>query len=119
MVNYDIAYSKVAYKYLFKAFYNTINKKEYDSQIWQKNIRHTNLIAIKNLIAIAKKDRKNRELLVIENKNKTAMVKVAKVSSVIDLGNKYSWVISNINIEIARDSRLTSIKQYWKCIGQI
>ena len=33
-VNYDIAHSKAAHKYLLKAFYNGMNKKEYDSQIW-------------------------------------------------------------------------------------
>lgn len=30
MVNYNIAYNKVAHKYLFKVFYNKINKKKYN-----------------------------------------------------------------------------------------
>lgn len=38
MVNYNIAYSKMANKYLFKAFYNRINKKnttyKFDSIIY-------------------------------------------------------------------------------------
>lgn len=32
-INYDSAYSKIAYKYLFKSFYNRINKKVYKLQI--------------------------------------------------------------------------------------
>ena len=32
-VNYNTAHSKVAYKYLLKAFYNRMNKKKYNSQI--------------------------------------------------------------------------------------
>ena len=53
-VNYDIAYSKAAHKYILKAFYNKTNEKEYNAQIWQHNIRHTNLIIIKGMI-ISKK----------------------------------------------------------------
>ena len=30
-VKYDKAYSKAAYKYIFKVFYNRTNKKEYDA----------------------------------------------------------------------------------------
>ena len=33
-INHDIAYSKMAYKYFLKVFYNRTNKKEYESQIW-------------------------------------------------------------------------------------
>lgn len=32
-VNYDITYSEVVHKYLLKAFYRWINKKEYELQI--------------------------------------------------------------------------------------
>ena len=32
-VKYDTTHSKIAHKYLLKAFYNRINKKEYDVQI--------------------------------------------------------------------------------------
>ena len=32
-INYNTAYSKMAYKYLLKTFYNRIKKKEYDLQI--------------------------------------------------------------------------------------
>ena len=53
-VNYDTAHSKAAYKYIFKVFYNRINKKKYESQIWQHNVRHTNIIAMKNVIILEK-----------------------------------------------------------------
>ncbi len=43
-VNYDTAHSEAAHKYLLKAFYNKTNKKEYDSQIWQHNVRHINIM---------------------------------------------------------------------------
>ena len=33
-VNYNTAYNKAMYKYFLKVFYNRINKKEYDLQIW-------------------------------------------------------------------------------------
>ena len=52
MVNYNTAHSKTAYKYLLK------DKKKYDLQIWQHNICHTNIIAIKNMIIEEKIKRK-------------------------------------------------------------
>ena len=54
MVNYNTAYSKAAHKYLFKAFYNKTNKKEYKLQVWQYNIWYTNIIAIKKVIILKK-----------------------------------------------------------------
>ena len=33
-INYKTAYSQTAHKFFFKAFYNKINKKKYDVQIW-------------------------------------------------------------------------------------
>ena len=39
---------------------------------------------------MAEKDEENKDLLVIENANKTAIAEVAKMSSAIDLRNKYS-----------------------------
>lgn len=41
------------------------------------------------------------------------------MSSIIDFKSKHNWVISNIDIDIARDLELISIKKYWRCIGQI
>lgn len=88
MVNYDTAYSKAAYKYLLKTFYNKTNKKEYDLQIRQHNICHIKIIAMKNVIIAAKRGRKNQELLV-EKVDKVAMVEVVRVLITIDVNNKY------------------------------
>lgn len=41
-----MAHHETVYKYLLKAFYKRINKKEYESQILQHNIRHTNILAM-------------------------------------------------------------------------
>ena len=59
-VNYNTAHSEAAHKYLLKAFYNRMNKKEYDSQIWQHNVRHTNIIAMKDVIIEEKARKKER-----------------------------------------------------------
>ena len=53
-VNYDTAHSEAAHKFFFKAFYNKTNKKEYNVQIWQHNIRHTNVIAMKDMVTSKK-----------------------------------------------------------------
>ena len=53
-INYDTAHSEAAHKYLLKAFYGRTNKKEYESQILKHNIRHTNVIAMQDVIIIAK-----------------------------------------------------------------
>ena len=53
-INYDTAHSEAAHKYLLKAFYWRTNKKEYKSQILEHNICHTNVIAIQDVILIAK-----------------------------------------------------------------
>ena len=74
---------------------------------------------MKDLIAVAEKDRENRKSLVMENVDKITMAEVVKVSNAIDLGNKYSWIISNGDIDVAGDLKLTDIKKYWRCVGQI
>lgn len=119
MVNYDTIHSKAEYKYFFKVFYNSTNKKKYNFQIQQHNICHTNIIAIKNMIVAAEKGKKNREPLAIENANKTVMAKFAKVSSTINLFNKYNEAISNADIDLAGDLVLTDIKKYQRYAGQI
>ena len=45
---------------------------------------------MKNVIIVAEKNRKNRRLLAMENKNKSAIAKVAKISNIIYFDNKYS-----------------------------
>ncbi len=115
-VNYDTAHNEATYKYVLKAFYNRTNKKEYDSQIRQHNVRHTNIIAIKNVILVVEKGGK---LLVMDNIDKTTIGEVAKVSSAIDLGSKHSWAINNADMDATEDLGLTGIKKYWRHIDQI
>lgn len=74
---------------------------------------------MKDMIISAEKSRDNKGLLTIENVNKTAMAEVAKVSSAIDYDGKYSWAISNGDMDTTENLRLTSIKKYWRCAGQI
>ena len=75
---------------------------------------------MKDVIAAAERSRKNKGPLVMDiNVNKTTIAKVAKVSSAIDLGNKYSQVIGNANIDAPGNLGLTGIKKYWRYTGQI
>ena len=110
-VNYDTAHSKAAYKYLLKAFYNRTNKKEYDAQIRQHNVRHTNVIAMKDVVT-SKKAREKEGQLVVRNADKIAQAEVARTSSPMDLDGKYIWAMSNIDIDAARDLGLTGIKKH-------
>ncbi len=71
---------------------------------------------MKNMIAVAEK---GKELLAIENIEKTVIAEVAKVSSAIDLGSKHSWAISNADMDTTRNLKLTGIKKYWRHTGQI
>ncbi len=75
---------------------------------------------MEDVVAVAKKSRKNKKQLAIEKLiDIIVMAEVAKVSSVIDLGSQYSWTINNADIDVARDLGLTGIKKYWSCAGQI
>lgn len=66
---------------------------------------------MKDIITVAEKDRENQELLV-EKVDKVAMVEVARMSIAINIGGKYRQVISNIDMDVAEDLRLISIKKY-------
>ena len=88
VVNYNTAHNEAAHKYLLKAFYNQTNKKEYKSQIWQHNVPHTNIIAIKDVIISQKASEK--EMLSETIADTTAPAKVAHVSSPVDLAERYN-----------------------------
>lgn len=64
------------------------------------------------MIPKAKKSRENKELLAIKNIDKTVIVEDLKILSAIDLINKHSLVISNTDINAARNLKLISIKKY-------
>ena len=116
-VNYDTAHSEAAHKYLLKAFYNRTNKKEYDLQIWQHNVRHTNIITMKDVIIKEKAMKKERLLESITDT--TAPAEVAQALSLIDLAGKYIWVMSNANMDAAKKLGLTDIKKYRRRAGQV
>lgn len=86
MVNYNIAHSKMAHKYLFKVFYNKINKKKYNFQIWLYSIRHTDIIVIKDIIILEKT--REKEELSGSIADKTMLTKVVWVLNLILLKNK-------------------------------
>ena len=44
--------------------------------------------------------------------NKAAILEVVKTSSAINISNKYSWVINNIDIDVAKDLGVTGVKKY-------
>ena len=48
----------------------------------------------------------------MENADKTAMAKVAKISNAIDFESKHSWIINNADIDAVRNLRLIGIKKY-------
>ena len=87
-INYTTVHSKAAHKYLRKAFYNMTNKEEYDAQIWQYNVRHTNVIAMKDVI-ISKKTLEKEGQLIVRNADKIALAEVGRTSSPMDLDGKY------------------------------
>lgn len=109
-VNYIIAHSKVMHKYFFKVFYNKTNKKKYNLQIRQYNVRHTSIIAIRDVI-ISEKNRKRKKLLGGIT-DITISVEVVWASSLIDLTWIYKWTINNTNLDIAKELELTGIKKY-------
>ena len=86
MVTYDNTYSKAAYKYLLKAFYNKMNKKEYHLQIWQHNVYHTNIIAMKDVISEEKAKKKEGQSEGIANT--TAPAEVAEALSPVNHAGK-------------------------------
>lgn len=90
VVNYNTFHSKAAYKYYLKAFYNRTIKKDYNLPIRQYNIWYTNLIIIKDIIILAEKGKNNKELLVMENVGKIAIVEVGKMLNIIDFNGKHN-----------------------------
>lgn len=64
------------------------------------------------MIILAKKSRNNKERLAIKNIDKAAIIEIAKMLSVIDFDSKYSWAISNNDMNAAKNLRLIGIKKY-------
>lgn len=64
------------------------------------------------MIILVKSGRNKKKPLGIEKVDKTAIAEVAKKLSIINLDNKYSWIINNSDMNAAKDLGLTSIKKY-------
>ena len=111
-LNYDTAHNKAVHKYLLKAFYNKTNQKEYDLQIRQHNVRHSNIITIKDVIN--KKKVQEKERLLKDIADITALAEMAWALSLIDFVGKYMWAMSNANLDAVKKLELTSIKKYWR-----
>ena len=109
-INYNTAHSKMTHKYLLKAFYNRINKKGYNSQIRQHNIRHINIIAMKDVIILEKARKK--KMLLESIADTTVQAEMAWVLSLIDLARRYNWAMSNADLDAVKELRLTNIKKY-------
>lgn len=71
------------------------------------------------MITVAKNDRKNKTLLVIEYTDKTAMAEVTKVLSANNVSSKHSQAINNTDMDATRDLKLIGIKNYFKCASYI
>lgn len=63
---------------------------------------------MKNMIMLEKTGKKKEQLVL---KNVIKLAEGVKMLTLINLYSKYMWAISNTNMDIARDLRLTSIKK--------
>lgn len=54
------------------------------------------------MIILAKKSKDKERPLAIKNIDKIVIAKIIKLSSVINFNNKYSWVISNGDIDVIK-----------------
>ena len=69
-------------------------------QIKQHNVCHINVIVIKDMIIAIKRKEENQRLLT-EKIEETMMVEIVKMLIVIEIGSKYGYRISNIDLNIA------------------
>ena len=86
-------------------------------QIRQHNVRHTNIIAMKEVIILQKA--KEEEMLSGSIADTTVLAEMAQVSSFVDLTERYNWVMSNANLDVVKELELTGIKKYWRRAGQV
>lgn len=100
MINYNIAYSKTAYKFQLKTFYNRTNKKKYDLQIRKYNVYYTNRIIIKNLIITKKAGEKKK--LSKDIVNITVLAEVPQALNLNNLAKRNIWTMSNTDLNGAK-----------------
>ena len=116
-INYNTAYSEAAHKYLLTTFYGRTNKKKYESQILEYNIRHTNIIAMQGTTLIAKLpigSAKEKELVV-----NIPDPEVTWVCSTTNVLLKYNQYLDLTDNEAIVDLRLQSVKKFWRRAAQV
>ncbi len=69
--------------------------------------------------AIISTKAKKEEILPEGIADTTAPAEVARVSSPVDLAERYIWAICNADLDAAKELGLTGIRKYWRCIGQV
>lgn len=79
-------------------------------QIWHHNIRHTYIIAIKD-VTILEKIREKEELP-MGILDITVLAEVSQASTPIDLDAKSKWAINNADLDIAQKLGQIDIKKY-------
>lgn len=72
---------------------------------------HTNIITMKDVIAVAKKSRKYWKPLVNKIK-KVKLAEVIRMSIAINIGSKYNWAFSNADMDTVKNLGLNDIKKY-------
>lgn len=107
----------MAYKYLFKAFYNKTNEKELKSQIWQHNVQHINIVAMKDIIISGKV--RGKKKLFKDLADKIALAEVVQASILVDLASRYKWAMSNSDMNVTKKLKLIEIKKYERRTDQI
>lgn len=74
---------------------------------------------MKNVIIVTESDGENKELLAIENANKTIIMEVIKALIAINLRIKHNQAINNADIDVTRNLGLIGIKKYQRYTSQI
>lgn len=88
--------------------YKKIKKKECDLQIWQYNVRHTNIIIVKNKIIFENVKEKNK--LLVNIADIIVLAKQLQTFSPIDFTKKPLQLISNADIDVMKKLKLAGIK---------
>lgn len=77
-------------------------------QIWQHNIYHANIIAIKDVI-ILEKAQKRQSINIIDT---IMLAKMAEILSLNNFTKKYMLVINNIDINVVKKLGLTNVNKH-------
>lgn len=96
------------HKYYLKAFYEWTNKKKYDLQILQHNIRYINILIIQNIILLVKVERAKKKKIAIN----MPTIKVMQVCNATNIQLKYNWSLNYIDNKVNMNLRLQGVEKY-------